>query len=128
MTPPSLPSAKTLLRAASGVIVLAVCTSGILQYAFGIDLLDALPGRSICPFHLVFGLPCPGCGMTRAFLAIGQLRFARAAAFNPFSLLLFSLVLVYVIAGKVPEVLRNQRFLAVLLAAILLFWGLRLWH
>ena len=38
-------------------------------------------GLVLCPFRLVTHLPCPGCGMTRALLALchGDLRTALAA-------------------------------------------------
>ena len=47
-----------------------------------------LPQVSVCPFRSATGLPCPGCGLTRAFCAIGHAEFAAAWAFNPFSFVL----------------------------------------
>jgi hypothetical protein len=37
-----------------------------------------------CFFRGVTGLPCPGCGFTRSFLAMGHLRFSEAFAVHPF--------------------------------------------
>ncbi len=36
-----------------------------------------------CPFHAVTGLECPGCGITRLFLALGHGDFRAAFAANP---------------------------------------------
>ena len=60
-----------LLRAS---LVLAAC--GVL----GLLLLTHIP---FCPLAGVFGIPCPGCGLTRASLALlhGQLR--QALHFHP---------------------------------------------
>ncbi|MBW2261523.1 MAG: DUF2752 domain-containing protein [Deltaproteobacteria bacterium] len=41
-----------------------------------------VPGFTICPFRNFTGLPCPGCGMTRAFHHLVHLEFAEAAAYN----------------------------------------------
>ena len=36
-----------------------------------------------CPFYRLTGIPCPGCGMTRAFLAAARLDFGAAFAYHP---------------------------------------------
>jgi hypothetical protein len=57
-------------------------------------------GPILCPFRLITGLPCPGCGLTRSwvYLAHGQLGDALRA--NPFGFLTFAAaaVLVMVVA------------------------------
>ena len=46
-----------------------------------------------CPFYQVLGLPCAGCGMTRALLFILSGQFGRAFYINPLSfvIVLFAL-------------------------------------
>lgn len=36
-----------------------------------------------CPILRITGLPCPGCGMTRAWLSVLRLDFAAAFSYNP---------------------------------------------
>jgi len=40
-----------------------------------------------CPFRFVLGLPCPGCGMTRAWLAAMRFDFHTAFRMHPLFLL-----------------------------------------
>lgn len=36
-----------------------------------------------CPFWYILGVPCPGCGMTRAFKSVLMLDFERAFSYHP---------------------------------------------
>jgi len=36
-----------------------------------------------CPFHALTGMPCPGCGSTRALVALVRGDFAGALGWNP---------------------------------------------
>jgi hypothetical protein len=47
---------------------------------------------SICPFHAATGLPCPGCGLTRAFVCLGHGRFAESLVWHPLGWMLFGAV------------------------------------
>ena len=40
-----------------------------------------------CPMKYVLGIACPGCGMTRAWLAVLHLDFSTAFAYHPLFLL-----------------------------------------
>lgn len=40
-------------------------------------------GIPLCPFALVARLPCPGCGLTRATLALARGHVAEAVHFHP---------------------------------------------
>jgi len=46
-----------------------------------------------CLFKKTFHIPCPGCGLTRAFKAIFHLQFIRAMEYHIFSLLFILLIL-----------------------------------
>ncbi len=47
----------------------------------------------ICPFHWLTGLPCPGCGLTRSFVAIARGDWPGAIGYHPFGPLLFGALL-----------------------------------
>jgi hypothetical protein len=52
-----------------------------------IGLAGVIQQRSIpmpaCNFHALVGIPCPGCGGTRAFAALAAGNVRRALALNP---------------------------------------------
>lgn len=41
-----------------------------------------------CPFHLITGLPCLGCGATRALVALTHGQLGAALALNPLAVVL----------------------------------------
>lgn len=93
----------------------------------------------LCPFRALTHLPCPGCGMTRAFCALAHGEFWRAIKLNALSPLLF-LVAMVAWARAAATVLRAERcrlFLArlprptpraskVMLALVIVWWVTRL--
>jgi len=50
------------------------------------------PMPETCMTQRLFGIDCPGCGMTRAFIAISSGQFARAWRFNPASFIIYLFV------------------------------------
>lgn len=49
-----------------------------------------------CPFHLITGLPCVGCGGTRALIALTHGELGAALALNPLAVLLAACFLLFV--------------------------------
>jgi hypothetical protein len=70
-------------------ILLGICSLSMLNY-FYLDL--KLP----CIFKSVTGLPCPGCGLTRASAAVLQRKWELAFYYNP---LVFPLAFALCIIG-----------------------------
>ena len=73
--------------------VASACAAGVLAVAFAFTP-SALPGVPLCGFRATTGLPCSGCGLTRAFCAIAHGQFAQAWAFNPFGYVFFAITMV----------------------------------
>jgi hypothetical protein len=51
-------------------------------------------GPILCPLRAMLGLPCPSCGLTRAFCALAHLDLASALRYHALSPLLFTLTLI----------------------------------
>ena len=52
-----------------------------------VDLLDRFP--SFCIYRNLFGIRCPGCGMTHAFCAVLHGEFRAAWSYNPLVVVAF---------------------------------------
>ena len=65
-------------------------------------------GPVVCPFRLLTGLPCPGCGLSRSWvhLAHGQWRDSFVA--NPFGVVLVALLVALVAAVVIARVRRTR--------------------
>jgi hypothetical protein len=60
-------------------------------------------GVDLCLLHSSTGLPCPGCGMSRAISAISQGQLSTALALNPFALLAWPLFFVLAVVTLSPR-------------------------
>lgn len=84
-----------------------------------------------CPFHLVTGLLCPGCGVTTMLVALSRLDLRAAFTANAFLLCTLPLLVFELVhewrrcaAGR-PQPRWNQILLAVYGGGLLLFGILR---
>ena len=46
-------------------------------------IISELIFKKICPFAIFIGIPCPGCGITRAFIYFIKLQWKQAFLMNP---------------------------------------------
>lgn len=114
-----------------------------LRTRLGIALLGALillaswlwpywngPGFP-CLFEATLGVPCPGCGMTRAFSAIPQGHFAEAWRLHPFSFLFYGAALASLVVPFLPiDWKRHTRFVGftlLTLALAMFAFGIARW-
>lgn len=72
---------------------------------------SAFPKLQLCMFRRYTGLSCPGCGMTRAFCALGHGEWSAAWSFHPFGYPLYALTIAIVawpfVARAKPELERR---------------------
>jgi hypothetical protein len=90
-TPADGPQTPLVAALGAGCLVAAAITSP-----------DAVGrGPVLCPFRLVTGLPCPGCGLTRSWVYLAHGRWADALAANPFGVVAMTAVLVLLVTVAV---------------------------
>lgn len=68
--------------------------------------------RSLCPLKSIFDISCPGCGLTRGFIAIMKLDFYAAVKYNVLSVPLFLGISVYSILAVI-DVVYDKNLIAV---------------
>jgi hypothetical protein len=88
---PLIPSRLAIRKAPSRRLAGFAFLSGILLASATIPPFHR-EVFTICLLQDIFGIPCPGCGLTRAFLFLGHGDFRSALELNVNSLLVFSLV------------------------------------
>ena len=86
------------MRGRFGAGLLGVLVIGLL---FGAASLSASLLGWGCPVQHFTGVPCPGCGLSRAVYALLRLDFAAAFRYHPMVYVLPPVVL-YVLFGKKP--------------------------
>ena len=83
----------------------------------GLIIIRNTPISIPCLFKLLFNMPCPGCGLIRAFVLASQFDFVNAFKMNILSIVLMIGMSVYFICALVELVLKKpaiQHFNAIL--------------
>jgi hypothetical protein len=76
-------------------IILTLFTILIIScYIFKID---------ICIFKYIFGIPCPSCGMTRAYLSLLRLDIHKAFFYHPLFIII-PIILIVIIISKYKNI------------------------
>lgn len=108
-----------------------VAAVALFYFLFDARTITWLPH---CPFHLLTGLYCPGCGSQRALSSLLHGEFLQATRFNVLLVvclpLLFYSAIVLVInktTGNtfIQKIFYSSLFVRVVLIVILVFWVLR---
>ncbi len=89
------------------VALVATIAVGALGAAALISPETVDDGPVLCPFRLVTGLPCPGCGLTRSWVHLLHGQVGDATAANPFGIVAL-LVAVGFVAAVASSVVRRR--------------------
>ena len=115
---------------------------------FGVVLIGALGVQGVlgllglpgwhCPFFRLTGVPCPGCGLTRACLLLARGDLQASIRFHAFAPIFVLLVAILIICAMLPgrvtepfinkaETLERQTGITILiLGGLILYWLARL--
>ena len=87
---------RALLTPFSRWLALAVM---LVSFVFPVGGL----GFDLCWLHALTGLPCPGCGLSRAVAAVSQGEFLVALGANPFVLFVWPVLLFLAVLAVLPR-------------------------
>ena len=99
----------------------AIFFLGVFLYAALLWLLGIT-----CPIRFALGIPCPGCGITRALLSAITFNFEMAFAYHPLWVL-SPLILLYILYdGRLFGKIADRIIISLTCVAFLAVWILRL--
>ncbi len=78
-----------------------------------------------CPFRFFFGIPCAGCGMSRALLELLQGHGAEAVRLHPLVVAMPFAAVLWLFRRHIPEKYRKP-ILSVMIAAFLITYFVRI--
>lgn len=100
-------------------IVLMICAFGFLLFL--------VTKNTACPFRKLTGVPCPGCGMSRAWLAVLHGNFKEAFHYHPLFWIIPVLMIFILWDGQIFSSQKaNSLFAVGLAAAVGICWIIRL--
>ncbi|MBD3920540.1 DUF2752 domain-containing protein [Paenibacillus sp. PR3] len=95
-----------------------IACAGLLYLLIWLPLTDiGIP----CVFHLVTGLYCPGCGITRAALSLLHGQVAQALRYNPLVFTLAPMYAVYWLCMRLQHRRAGRAVMAVMLTLTIAF-------
>lgn len=103
---------------------------GILLALFGLYAVTAtLLLGSACPIRLIFGVPCPSCGMTRAHLLFFTFHFEEAFEMHPLFLFSIPTLAIVLIGTAKPKYVSSKPVIilaALMIAALIICYVVRM--
>lgn len=127
---------RTLLADLMGNRAVSLAIGGVAVAQVGLHFAG-LPTWE-CPFQAALGIPCPGCGLTRATDLLLRGQVGESLRIHAFAPILLACVLLLLVTALLPakarqrlvEVVRHfeqhTAFSALLLFGLMLYWGFRL--
>lgn len=107
---------KEDLHHAFSVIAVVIAMIGLSNLLFG----------KICALRMIAGIPCPGCGLTRAFLLLLQGKVKEATVIHPFWLPVLIVFAAFLICRYfiVNDKKRKKAIYIIGILAIVIFVGM----
>lgn len=100
-------------------VVFIAGSAGILLYFYNPTEVEWIPR---CPFLVLTGFKCPGCGTLRGLHHLVHGRLDAAWAMNPLMVTVLPIIVLFVLSHKISQ---NVILGRVILTMILLFWLFR---
>lgn len=99
--------------------IVAALAGALLLFFFNPETVGFYPR---CPFYVLTGLKCPGCGTLRGIHALLHFRFVDAFRFNPLMVVSIPLLVVLLISPRSRKSVWMSRSV---LLVVLVYWIMR---
>jgi hypothetical protein len=117
-----------LLKIAIIIFFCILLISSLCYFTLNLNLINFLPSQFNCPFKEKLNLPCPGCGMTRAFNSLSHGELIAAINYNPLCIvIIFSMALYVVLPAQKLSYFSNKFHLKWVLGIATLIYTLFLY-
>ncbi len=83
---------------------------------------------TICLFNSVFGIPCPGCGLTRAAVFALQGRFTESLAMHPLLFPALAVLAYMIINNIILKKKPSKLFYFIITLCLIVFLGFYIWR
>lgn len=120
----------TLLELAPPLLASAGIAAAVVYDRF----FDIVAGPILCGFRRLTGLPCPGCGLTRSVVTLGNGDLKGAFEHHPlgvvFAAVLGSIIASWLIAlavNRPPRPIVTSRLVSIVGLLFIVNWALKLW-
>lgn len=81
--------------------------------------------RIKCPLYSVTGIPCAGCGATRAVKSLYQGKILDAIRYNFLAVTAFPLLILSLFSNKFIKMLDTKPISTLLIITVIIFFGIR---
>lgn len=84
--------------------------------------------HEICFFKITFGIPCPACGMTRAYKALFTLHIKKAFYYHPLFIMVpfLAIIILYSDFKHMNKIYNSKIFWLIILSIVILTYILRI--
>lgn len=76
-------------------LIFIICEVFLIYLIYNISFSPFLTSSKICIFENFFNIPCPGCGMIRAFHNLIKLDFKLAFKHNPLIFIIIPIAIIF---------------------------------
>lgn len=88
-------------------------------------LLTEILFKKICPINILFNIDCPGCGLTRATIALLKGDIYSSLNYNPTCILWLITILLFIIDRYIKKLLiKPFPYLFIIVSIITIIWYL----
>lgn len=93
------------------------------------QFIEFLKTHSICPIKIITGIPCPGCGLTRAFFSLFSFDIHSSFSYHPLFWLIPIILIILLFRKRIPafmKIYQDSRIWIAICTIFLIVYAIRM--